>query len=622
MRRLMILVVAVAGMTALAESGSATAKDKPEQVQKASDLVVQTLQREAREGVQDRRELLQAALEAAPDHPLARWHSGFVFEPKKRQWRSVDDTIARAAREDALAKYRELRAKAPDTIPGQLELASWCADRKLEDQARAHLSRVLDFNPDHVQARRLLGFVLINGTWVSQQEIAEVQTRARKSAIDSAKWIPRLQELRSGWARGGRHRAKAEQELLAIRDPSAAGAMEAVFLSPGGSLAGLGIQMLANIRGPEAAATLAWHAVFSPSGFVQEAAARALQHQDKHDYVPLMLATMRSPIQSRWQIYERGQQLFYRHMFYAEAADHRDLLVLDKSFVHTFSRTVRVVPNEVDVDRVNAAESRRDARVQETAMDEARLRATMQAAEREMAVQTYNRSVGQWNGQLCWALSEATGDFRAGTPEEWWKWWYDYNEVVYDGELPLRTDYHYASTWTVDQSVRVRPPAPPPHSCLAAGTLVWTESGPVPVQDVRVGDRVFACDPETGCLDLKPVIKTTVRPKASLSRIQAGGETIKATAGHVFWVSGLGWKKTMDIQPERRLHTLQGTVDVESIEPAEEEPVFNLVVADFHTYFVGQSKILTHDITIRQSTTCVVPGLTRQTAETADFFRN
>jgi len=605
----------VAGLLFAWDGAFATAKDKPEQVEKASELVLETLQREAREGVPDRRESLQTALEAAPDYPPARWHSGYVYQPQERAWKTVDETISRGANDKALAEYRERRAQAADSIPGQLELASWCSARKLDDQARAHLTRVLDFDPDHAEARRMLGFVLVNGTWVSQREIAEAQALAREAAVQTARWIPRLQDLRASLLRGGRPQARAA--AAEIRDPEACGAIDAVLLSAGGPLAAVGIEMLTKIRAPEAAATLAWHAVFSPSGHVQEAAARALAHQDKHDYVPLMLASMRSPIQSRWQVYERGPQLFYRHMFYAEAADHRDLAVVDESFQHAIRENSR--RSEVsrwEYDRVYQAEIREDKQTRETVMGIARLSSAMRAIEREMAVRQHNRAVGQWNGQLCWALSEATGDFRAGTPEEWWKWWYDYNEVVYDDQLPLHV--YYQSRQYAQTSVRA---APSPHSCLAAGTPVWTESGPLPVQDVRVGDRVFACDSETGALALQPVVKTTVRPKASVLRIHVGDETITATAGHAFWVSGLGWKKTADLQPERRLHTILGTVDVESIEPVGEEPVYNLVVADAHTYFVGQAKILTHDITIRTSTACVVPGLTGLVADTADFFQ-
>ncbi len=626
MKRLGILgMVAVVTLICGDGTGSATAKDSPEQVQKASDIVVQTLQRETREGLQDRRELLQAALEAAPDHPLARWQSGFVYDAQHREWRKFDDTIASGAKDDTLVRYREMRAKSPDTVPGQLELAGWCADRKLEDQARAHLSRVLDLNTDHVQARRLLGFLFINGSWVSQRDIAEVQIRARKSAIETAKWIPRLEKLRNDLGRGGRQPERAKQELAKLRDPGAVGAIDVVFCARGGPAALLGIELLQNIRCPEAAGALAWHAVFSPSGHVQEAAVRALQHQDKHDYVPLMLATMRSPVQSRWQIYDSGEQLFYRHMFYAEASDHRDLAVVDAAYGHTVVSNPNlpaVRQRELAADpelaqRYRAAQ-RQDAQTHAAAMEELRLIASLTALEREMTVARHNREVRDWNGQLCWALSEATGDFRAATPEDWCRWWYDYNEYEPPSDLPLRVHYQDKSQhWT---SLGGTPPTNP--SCLAAGTPVWTESGPVPVENVRVGDRVFACDTETGQLDLKPVLKTTIRAKIPLLKISAGSDTIEATGGHVFWASGKGWVKTRDLQPERRLHTILGTVDVASVEPAEPQETFNLVVADFHTYFVGQEKILTHDNTMRRPTTCVVPGLTRQTADTADFFRN
>jgi hypothetical protein len=57
------------------------------------------------------------------------------------------------------------------------------------------------------------------------------------------------------------------------------------------------------------------------------------------------------------------------------------------------------------------------------------------------------------------------------------------------------------------------------------------------------------------------------------------------------------------------LHSVNGPVRVESIEPVEEAEAYNLVVADFNTYFVGKSGILVHDNTPRRPTTAVVPGL-------------
>jgi hypothetical protein len=34
-----------------------------------------------------------------------------------------------------------------------------------------------------------------------------------------------------------------------------------------------------------------------------------------------------------------------------------------------------------------------------------------------------------------------------------------------------------------------------------------------------------------------------------------------------------------------------------------------LVVADFHTYFVGNTKLLSHDVTPREATIAKLPGL-------------
>ena len=43
--------------------------------------------------------------------------------------------------------------------------------------------------------------------------------------------------------------------------------------------------------------------------------------------------------------------------------------------------------------------------------------------------------------------------------------------------------------------------------------------------------------------------------------------------------------------------------------------VHNLIVADFHTYFVGEKGILVHDITYRNPTRAVVPGLLEDARE-------
>jgi hypothetical protein len=148
-----------------------------------------------------------------------------------------------------------------------------------------------------------------------------------------------------------------------------------------------------------------------------------------------------------------------------------------------------------------------------------------------------------------------------------------------------------------------------PSECFAAGTPVWTESGPMAIEKIRMGDRVFACDPETGCLALKVVLRPTVRPPTELFKIRLDAEEIRSTGGHCYWVSGKGWTMARELQVGMNVHTLRGTATVAAIEKDKTEAAYNLVVEDFHTYFAGKGKYLTHDNTIRRPTDRVVPGL-------------
>jgi hypothetical protein len=45
------------------------------------------------------------------------------------------------------------------------------------------------------------------------------------------------------------------------------------------------------------------------------------------------------------------------------------------------------------------------------------------------------------------------------------------------------------------------------------------------------------------------------------------------------------------------------------VKPFGQEEAYNLVVADFNTYFVGETGVLVHDNTPRTPTRATVPGL-------------
>jgi hypothetical protein len=129
------------------------------------------------------------------------------------------------------------------------------------------------------------------------------------------------------------------------------------------------------------------------------------------------------------------------------------------------------------------------------------------------------------------------------------------------------------------------------------------------VERIQTGDRVLSKNIETGELDYKVVLHTTVREAFPTTKFVVGEETIQATAGHHFWVSGKGWTKTRELAADQPIHTAIGAVRVVTTEASEPAPTYNLVVADFHTYFVGKSGILSHDVLPPKPTNKLVPGL-------------
>jgi len=107
------------------------------------------------------------------------------------------------------------------------------------------------------------------------------------------------------------------------------------------------------------------------------------------------------------------------------------------------------------------------------------------------------------------------------------------------------------------------------------------------------------------------VMETTIRPPSKMVRIDAGGSPIDATLGHRFWINGKGWEMAKFLAPDAAVQSAAGSTTVNSVEPLppeQEAEAYNLVVHDFHTYFVGDAKLLVHDNSCPKPTASKVPG--------------
>jgi len=231
------------------------------------------------------------------------------------------------------------------------------------------------------------------------------------------------------------------------------------------------------------------------------------------------------------------------------------------------------------------------------------------AVQTQRRAEALNAATRDLNRRIRDALHRGTGIDLAEHPRKWWDWWRDTWYDYYELEKPT-TDAYSRPVWETGVSLswyHPLQPRPPSSICFARGTPVWTRTGKAAIETIKVGDCVLAQDPRSGELAYKPVLATTTRNPAARVRIALGSETITATRGHPFWVSGEGWKMAKELKPGGRLHAVAGTATIDGVEdlpPAKpwedsgDTTSYNLIVDGFHTFFVGQHRLLVHDNTL------------------------
>ena len=135
--------------------------------------------------------------------------------------------------------------------------------------------------------------------------------------------------------------------------------------------------------------------------------------------------------------------------------------------------------------------------------------------------------------------------------------------------------------------------------CFVAGTLVTTEDGQEPIEEIEVGDKVLSEDETTGEVAVKTVTETYINETDELIHICVNGETLSATPTHPFYVDKLGWTLARSLRAGDVLVLSNGElVTVEWVQhEILESPikVYNFEVEEFHTYFVGECGVLVHN---------------------------
>ena len=606
--RILILIPAIAMTVWLlgsikAEVPKAAPSPEPrlEQVQRAEILGNSAL----------RGNLLSAVVKDSPDTREARWLLGQI--EREGGWMDYSDLPTVLASDKELALYRKIRKDYGKTFRDQLELANWCKKHKLLDREQAHLMVALELadNPDDPALRARLGQRFVNGDWRTQADIDKLQKLQVENRQNLKTWTPAIQKLSTQLAsRRDDIRQQAKAELKAITDRDALPALENVLGNADLESARLLVEILGQFRSHQAADGLARLAVLSPWKAVRQEAVEQLRSRPYGAYVPELLASMRTPVAAKARLLVGGGGVHLWERFSSETQTARQVFDRQSS-----SRYVIQVPlswrgdflddpNEIRVRDNTTFNNERILNRISRGRANSVLEAQLQTAQTQTALDAHNQEIENWNQRICEVLKEATGVQLPPLPTEWWDWWLDYNQLA-----KANKEYQYVLNWEVTLKnvtmVKINP------SCLVAGTPIWTDRGAVPVEAVQVGDLALAKHPETGELNYRPVLRTTIREAQPVLKVTTPKGQIRGTGGHTFWISGRGWTKLRDVKPGQHFHGATGPVEIQSLEEEGIEKTYNLVVADVHTYFVGEDLILSHDVTIAPPVDAMIPGFVK-----------
>lgn len=585
----------------------------------AQALVEQALEAEIAGDAARRAELLAAAVAADPRNELARWQRGEI--KVNGLWKPLAEAERESRRDARLLEYGALRDSLGDDGDAQCKLGAWCDRHAMTTEARYHWRRALAAGSKDADVLRGLDLVSYRDGLAPAKAIAREKEARRRYEKKLEENVDKFRRMLREASDEPLKRAAALVEIRSIRDPEAIPALEQVISyeaprSSRGPLARLGkadrrqfvielhkalLAALADMPQIEATEDLLNYALEAPSAEIRAFAIRGLKRRPATEYVPRLIDELQAPIEAEIDV-RRGADgsVEVLEMYTQEGFERDRALVRGSSF--------QIVATPTIGRRGQAARTAVAASVgnSEGAADWASASLDATAA--------LNVQIERRNERVAEVIAGVAHREELATAQEYWQAWTEYNELSLEDDLPPDSRYvdYYAPIYVPAYEL-LPDSVPRTRSCFPAGTPVWTRTGQLPIERVRAGDFVLSQDPLTGELTYRPVLETTIRPPSRLVRIRLPNETIEATRGHRFWIAGQGWEMAKFLQPGMTLHAAGGGVDVVNVEllgKAEEATAYNLIVDDFHTYFVGESRLLAYDNSCPGPVRVGVPGMT------------
>jgi hypothetical protein len=601
---------------------------------------------------------LEIALQIDPDNATAHGLLGQVAN--QGRWEKSEEAAA-LYRADAnlaetLAQYHARRDKLPETAEAHGQMAEWCKQNGLGDEAVVHLAAVVRLDPRRESAWKKLGYQKHNGRWVAAEQMAagRAEIDARRRA--DARWRPLLRKWKD-WLGQKRKRAEVERALTAIVDPRAVPAIWSVFATGGPGDQERAVLLLHQVDAPAAALALASLSVLGASAEVQRLAANSLAGRDPREFAALLIGMLREPVNyevrqvggpgTPGELYIKGERANTRR-FYAAPAP---LATLNPGEVVGFDSDGLPVINRVvgyrNMPLAGAIDPFYWGAPNLTGVPDLLSRAGLGAAgrglgQRMIQNQQQATAIGESLqrtdpyafipaplearvpvGQLM-AQAEQQAELSRRRLEEdvaaLARYNADVGRINDRAVLALRTALGTNPgpnpgdwvKWVTDLAERTTSASPCPKDrergaddaqvgrlpwapSFAAGTPVWTLSGLRPAEEIRAGDKVLTQDTASGALGFVPAVTIRQVAREPVKEIRFGDAAIIGTDLERFWVAGKGWVMARDLKLGDTVRVLGGVVRVAAIEDAAARPVCHIQVPEGRGIFVGQPGILAHD---------------------------
>jgi filamentous hemagglutinin len=138
--------------------------------------------------------------------------------------------------------------------------------------------------------------------------------------------------------------------------------------------------------------------------------------------------------------------------------------------------------------------------------------------------------------------------------------------------------------------------------CFTAGTMVQTDKGLQAIETFIGGELVWSREESGGASAFKPVTATKVTENEPIYEVVVTNSTgeievFNTTAEHPFFTKQVGWLKTSWLQAGMELVDAHNQpLTLESVRLTDRvETVYNIEVADYHTYHIGEFGVWVHN---------------------------